>query len=94
MRKGEQTVLCVLTREALVEVFGSSDQRQWENLFQANRTVVEAIASEIYDAGEHRTLIQVTSRELDPNSLITSAVSALNHSTACARDRDQRSDQG
>jgi hypothetical protein len=74
MRKGEQTVLCILTREALVKVFGSSDQCQWENLFQANRTIVEAIASEIYDAGEHRTPIHVTSRDLDPNFLITSAV--------------------
>ena len=90
MRNAEQTVLCVLTREALNEVFGSSDQGQWENIFKANRTIVEAIASEIYDAGEHRVLIQVTSRELDPNCVIPSAVSALNHSMAPARERDER----
>jgi hypothetical protein len=65
MRNAEQTVLCVLTREALNEVFGSSDQGQWENTFKANRTIVEAVASEIYDAGQHRARIQVTSRELD-----------------------------
>ena len=61
MRKGEQTVLCVLTREALAEAFGSDDQCQWEDLFKANRTIVEAIASEIYDGGEHRALIQIRS---------------------------------
>ncbi len=36
MRKAEQTVLCVLTREALIEVFGSFERRQWENVFKAN----------------------------------------------------------
>jgi hypothetical protein len=92
MRNSEQTVLCVLTREALNEVFGSSEQGQWENIFKANRTIVEAIASEIYDAGEHRGRIQVTSRELDPNCLNTSAVSALNHSMAPAQERDERND--
>jgi hypothetical protein len=88
MRKGEQTVLCVLTREALVEVYGSPDQYQWENLFRANRAIIEAIASEVYDTGPHRTLIHVTSRDLNPDCLITSAVSALNHSMTPALECD------
>jgi hypothetical protein len=92
MRKGGQTVLCVLTREALVEVFGTSDQRQWEDLFKANRTIVEALASEVYDASEHQSLVHVTSRELDPNRLITSAVSALNYTVNHAQDRDEKDD--
>ena len=78
MREGERTVLCVLTREALTDVFRSSEQGQWEDIFQANRTIVEAIASEIYDAGEPRVPILVTSRYLKPNRLVFSAVSALN----------------
>src|SRR6478736_4145863 len=67
MRQGEWTVLCVLTREALTDVFGSSDQAQWEDIFKANRGIVEAIASDHYDAGETRVPIYVTSRDLDPN---------------------------
>jgi Protein of unknown function (DUF1488) len=73
-------VLCVLTREALVEVFGSSDQEQWENIFKAHRTMIEAVASDIYDAGEARIPIRVTPRELDPRRRIASAVNALHRS--------------
>jgi hypothetical protein len=80
MREGRRIVLCILTREALVEVFGSSDQKQWENIFKANRPMIEAVASDIYDAGEARVPIHVTPRELDPRRLIASAVNALNRS--------------
>ena len=80
MREGQRIVLCILTREALVDVFGSSDQEQWENIFKANRLMIEAVASDIYDAGEARVPIHVTPRELDPRRLIASAVSALNRS--------------
>lgn len=41
MREGQRIVLCILTREALVGVFGSSDQEQWENIFKANRPMIE-----------------------------------------------------
>jgi Protein of unknown function (DUF1488) len=90
MREGEWTVLCVLTREALTDVFGSSDQGEWENIFKANRAVIEAIASDLYDAGETRVPIHVTSREVDPKRLISSAVSALNRSPA--RETDDEND--
>jgi len=81
MREGQRTVLCILTREALIEVFGSSDQAHWEDIFKANRAIVEAIASDMYDAGE---TVRVTSRELEPQRLIVSAVTALNRSTSDA----------
>src|SRR6476660_8644777 len=80
MREGQRTVFCILTREALIEVFGSSDQGQWEDIFKANRAMIEAIASDMYDAGE---TVRVTSRELGPQHLIGSAVTALNRSTHC-----------
>src|SRR5437016_2836146 len=81
MRDGWRTVLCVLTREALTEVFGSSDQSQWEDIFEDNRAVVEAIASDRYDAGETRIPINVTARDLDPERVVPSSVSALNRSS-------------
>jgi hypothetical protein len=80
MREGRHTALCILTREALVEVFGSPDQEQWEIIFEANRALIEAVASDIYDTGEARFIIHVTPRELDPRRLIASAVNALNRS--------------
>jgi hypothetical protein len=81
MREGHRTVLCILTREALIEVFGSSDQAHWGDVFKANRAIIEAIASDMYDAGE---AVRVTSRELDPQRFIPSAVTALNRSTSDA----------
>ena len=81
MREGQRTVLCILTREALIEVFGSSDQAHWEDIFKANRAIVEAIASDMYDAGE---TVRVTSRKLEPQRLIVTAVTALNRSTSDA----------
>jgi Protein of unknown function (DUF1488) len=99
MREGRRTVLCILTRETLAEVFGSSDQEQWENIFKANRPMIEAVASDIYDAGEARIPIRVTPRELDPRRLIASAVNALNRSisnparTALLQDMDDGSDR-
>ena len=84
MREGQRIVLCILTREALAGVFGSSDQEQWENIFKANRLMIEAVASDIYDAGEARGPIHVTPRELDPQRLIASAVSALNRAISKA----------
>ncbi len=88
MREGGWTVLCVLTREALIDVFGSSDPVQWEDIFMANRAVVEAIASDHYDAGEIRVPVYVTSRDLDPERLLSSSVSALNRS----RETDDEND--
>ena len=50
--KDHHAVLCLLTRQALIDVFGASDRGQWEGMFQAKRDVVEAVASEMYDDHE------------------------------------------
>jgi hypothetical protein len=83
--KDHHAVLCLLTRQALIDVFGASDRGQWEGMFQAKRDVVEAIASEMYDDHEDRTLVRLTTRDLAPKNLVVSAVSALNaHSLSAA----------
>jgi Protein of unknown function (DUF1488) len=84
MREGHRTVLCIVTREALIEVFGSSDQGQWEAIFKANRAMIEAIASDMHDADETPAPVRMTSRELEPRRLIPFAVTALNRSTSDA----------
>ena len=76
MREGGWTVLCVLTREALVNVFGSSDEAEWGNIFDCNPAVVEAVASDLYDAGETRVPVHVTSRDPDRSRLVSKANSS------------------
>jgi hypothetical protein len=83
--KDHHAVLCLLTRQALIDVFGASDRGQWEGMFQAKRDVVEAVASEMYDDHEDRALVRLTTRDLEPKNLVVSAVGALNaHSLSAA----------
>jgi hypothetical protein len=79
-------VLCLLTHQALIDVFGASDRGQWEGMFEANRGVVEAVASEMYDDHEGRALVRLTTRDLGPKNLVVSAVSALNAHSLSASD--------
>jgi Protein of unknown function (DUF1488) len=84
-QKDHHAVLCLLTHQALIDVFGASDRRQWEGMFVINREVVEAVASEMYDDHEDRALVRLTTRDLEPKNLVVSAVSALNaHSLSAA----------
>jgi hypothetical protein len=71
-------VLCLLTHQALIDVFGASDRGQWEGMFEANREVVEAVASEMYDLHEGHAPVRITTRDVRPQNLVVSAVSALN----------------
>jgi Protein of unknown function (DUF1488) len=74
----QHTVLCLLTYQALIDVFGASDKGRWEGMFEANREVVEAVASEMYDLHGPHVPVRLSTRDLDPKNLVVSAVTALN----------------
>jgi Protein of unknown function (DUF1488) len=96
--KGRRTVLCVLSRDALTSVFGVTDKGKWEGVFEANREIVEAAASEKYDAAAGHSVVCVTTGDFELGKLVLSTVGALNAysgvSTSDFESRARDSDSG
>ena len=92
--KGRRIVLCVLSRDALTNVFGVTDKGKWEGVFEANREIVEAAASEKYDAAAGHSVVCVTTGDFEPGKLVLSTVGALNdfEGRAGASDSGKRND--
>jgi Protein of unknown function (DUF1488) len=59
-----RTVRCLLTHEALADVFNASDQSLWLQAFEENRDEIEAAASDIYDTATSAEPVRVTTAEL------------------------------
>ena len=65
-QKDHHAVLCLLTHQALIDVFGASDEDSGRVCFEANREVVEAVASQMSDDHKGRALVRLTTRDLGP----------------------------
>ena len=59
-----RTVQCVLTPEALIDVFDAPLQSQWLQAFEKYRDKIEAAASNIYDTGASGEPVLVTASDL------------------------------
>jgi len=59
-----QTVRCLLTQEALTDVYNAPRQMLWLRAFEENREEIEAAASDIYDTGTSPEPVRVTTAEL------------------------------
>jgi hypothetical protein len=59
-----RTVRCLLTHDALKDVFNASDQSLWLKAFQENQDEIEATASDIFDARTSTETVRVTFTEL------------------------------
>jgi len=59
-----RTVRCLLTQEALTDVFKASDRSRWLGAFRENRDEIEAAATDIYDTGISAEPVRVTTAEL------------------------------
>jgi hypothetical protein len=61
----DRTVQCLLTQEALTDVFDATLQSQWLEAFEAHRDVIEAVAGNVYDTGVSGEPVLVTTADLD-----------------------------
>jgi hypothetical protein len=59
-----RTVRCLLTQEALTDMYAASRQMLWLRAFEENREAIEAAASDIYDTGTSPEPVRVTTAEL------------------------------
>ena len=59
-----RTVECVLTHEALMDVFQAPLQSQWLQVFEKHRDKIEAAASNVYDTGASGEPVAVTTSDL------------------------------
>jgi hypothetical protein len=57
-------VRCLLTQEALTDMYNAFRQMLWLRAFEENREEIEAAASDIYDTGTSPELVRVTTAEL------------------------------
>jgi hypothetical protein len=60
-----RTVQCLLTQEALTDVYNASRQMLWLRAFEENRGEIEAAASDICDTGTSPEPVRVTTAELN-----------------------------
>jgi hypothetical protein len=63
----ERTVQCLLTHEALMDVFDATLQSQWLQAFEAHRDEIETAASNVYDTGASGEPVLVTTADLMPS---------------------------
>ena len=57
-------VRCLLTQEALTDMYNAFRQMLWLRAFEENREEIEAAASDIYDTGTSSEPVRVTTAEL------------------------------
>jgi hypothetical protein len=65
----ERTVECLLTHEALMDVFDATLQSQWVQAFEIHRDEIETAASNVYDTGTSGEPVLVTAADLMPGEL-------------------------
>jgi hypothetical protein len=65
----ERTVQCLLTHEALMDVFDAIRQSQWLRAFETYRDEIETAASNVYDTGVSGEPVLVTTADLMPGEV-------------------------
>jgi hypothetical protein len=62
-------VECLLTHEALMDVFDATLQSQWVQAFETYRDEIETAASNVYDTGASGEPVLVTAADLKAGEL-------------------------